>query len=119
MKNINDIFSAFNLSNSDVDRLSNEAKTVSISCGKKGVFKDVKQETWDLFFDISEKVWYSDMSNAKKISLGFQLFEIFPNYFHFLVPFYDRISNKEVVDQDEKNIIWKQFMNYLVAEDYY
>jgi len=119
METLNEIFSAFKLNTSEVRRLSNEAKTVSIGCGKKEFFKELESPTWDLFDDISEKVWYSAISNLKKINLGFQLFETFPSYYHFLVPFYDSIRNKEIIDPDEKEIIWKQFMNYLVSNDYY
>lgn len=119
MKALNEIFSAFKLGNSEVNRLSNEAKTASIGCGMKGVGKDLKPDTWDLFYEISDKVWYSDMSNLEKINLGFHLFETFPSYFHFLVPFYHSIRNKEIVAQNEQEVIWAHFMSYLASDDYY
>lgn len=119
MQTLNDIFSAYKLSNSDVNRLSKEAKMASIDCGKKGIIKQLQPETWDLFDTISEKIWYSAITTLKKIELGFQLYETFPSYYHFLTPFYDRIRNKEIVDQNEKEIIWKHFMMYLSSENYY
>ena len=118
MKTLNDIFSAYKLNKSDVDKLSNEAKTTSIDCGKV-VNKQLQSETWDLFNEISDKVWYSTMTNSQKVSLGFQLYEIFPSYYHFLVPLYRGIRNKEIVSQNEKETIWKYFMKYLALENYY
>lgn len=119
MQNLNEIFSAFKLSKSDVDRLSNEAKVASIDCGKKGINKQLPSLIWDLFDEISDKVWYSTMANSQKISLGFQLFETFPSYYHFLTPFYHGIRNKEIAAPTEKEIIWKHFMKYLASENYY
>ncbi len=119
MQTLNDIFSAHKLSKSDIERLSNEAKVVSVDCGKKGVNKRLSSDTWDLFDEISDKVWYSTMTNSQKISLGFQLFETFPSYYHFLTPFYHGIRNKEIVDPTEKEIIWKYLMKYLASEEYY
>ncbi len=119
MQTLNDIFSAYKLSKSDVDRLSNEAKTVSIDCGKRGVIKQLQSATWDLFDEMSDKVWYSSMTNTQKISLGFELYETFPSYYHFLTPLYHGIRNKEIIDPKEKQIIWKHFMNYLASENYY
>jgi hypothetical protein len=119
MQSINEIFSAFKLNKSDIDRLSDEAKAVSIDCGKKGVIKELLPDTWDLFDEMSDKVWRSTITNAQKVSLGFQLYETFPSYFHFLTPFYDGIRNKLIVDSGEKKIIWKQFIRYLASENYY
>lgn len=116
---LNDIFSAYKLSKSDVGRLSNEAKAASIDCGKKGVNKHLLSETWDLFDEFSDKVWFSKMTNSQKIFLGFQLYETFPSYYHFLTPFYHAIRNKEIVDPNEKEIIWKHFMKYLASDNYY
>ncbi|MCH5717126.1 hypothetical protein [Niabella hibiscisoli] len=119
MQTLNDIFSAYKLNKSDVKRLSNEAKLASIDCGKKGVNKKLPEDTWDLFDEISDKLWYSTLENSQKIFLGFQLYETFPSYYHFLTPFYHGIKNKEIISQNEKEIIWKQFMKYLASENYY
>src|SRR5688572_18864643 len=119
METLNEIYSAYKLNNTDIKRLSEEAKSVSIGCGKEEVVKELQSETWDLFDDISDEVWYSKMTSFKKIILGFQLYETFPSYYHFLVPFYHGIRNKEIVDQNEKEIIWKHFMRYLASENYY
>ena len=119
MQTLNEIFSAYKLSKSDVARLSNEAKIASIDCGKKVVFKELPSDVWDLFDEMSDKVWYSSMTNLQKISLGFQLYETFPSYYHFLTPFYHGIRNQEIVDPNEKQVIWKHFMIYLASENYY
>jgi hypothetical protein len=47
------------------------------------------------------------------------LFETFPSYYHFLMPFYRLIGDKETNDQVLKNIIWKKFMDYLNSEQCY
>lgn len=119
MDTLQDIITYYKLNDSEVNRLSNEAKTVSIDCGKKGVLKGLTSATWDLFDEMSDEVWDSSMTNLQKIMLGFQLYEIFPSYYHFLVPFYHGIRNKEIVDPNEKPIIWKQFVKYLASESYY
>lgn len=119
MRTLNEIFSAFKLNKGDVSKLSSEAKFVSIDCGRKGVVKELEPQTWDLLDDISDEVWYSDLSIPEKINLGFQLFEIFPSYYHFLVPFYQGIRNKEIFKQDDKAVVWNNFMNYLASENYY
>ncbi len=119
MQTLSDILSSFKLSKPEVDSFSSEAKIFSVDCGKQEVSKKLAPATWDLFDDISEKVWYSAMTNLEKISLGFQLFELFPSYYHFLVPFYHGIRNREIVDDNEKEIIWRHFMRYFVLENYY
>jgi hypothetical protein len=119
MQTLNDIFSAYKLIRSDINRLSKEAKAASVDFGKKGVNKQLPSDTWDLFDEISDKVWYSTLTNPQKISLGFQLYETFPSYYHFLTPFYHGIRNKEIIDPNEKEIIWKHFMKYLALENYY
>lgn len=119
MQTLNEIFSVYKLSKSDVEKLSNEAKSVSIDCGKKGVTKQLSSKTWDLLDEFSDKVWYSTMTNTAKISLGFQLYETFPSYYHFLTPFYHGIRNKKIIDPNDKEIIWTQFMKYLASENFY
>lgn len=119
MESLNDIFSAFKLSKDEVNILSNEAKSIAIDAGRKAVYKKLLSESWDLFDEMSDKVWTSTMPNAKKIALGFQLYETFPSYFHFLRPFYHLICYNEITNSEEKQIIWKRFMKYLVAENYY
>ena len=119
MKTLQDIISHFKLSESDVERLSHQAKTYSIDCGKAGIAKELDSITWDLFQDISDKIWDSELTNRQKISLGFQIYEIFPTYGNFLIPFYHGIRNNEIVDPTEKDIIWKHFMKYLASQNYY
>ena len=119
MQTLNEIFSAFKLKKSDIARISNDAKIVAIDCGVRGVNKELTSELWDLFDEMSDKVWYSSMTNIQKILLGFELYETFPSYYHFLTPLYHGIRNKEIVDPNEKEIIWKHFMKYLASENYY
>ncbi len=119
MNAVEDIFSTFDLNEASIARLSREAKEHAVGYGKKNSPNQLSQETWDLFYDMSEKVWDSSLPTSQKIDLGFRLFELFPDYHHFLVPFYSLIRNNEAVDESEKQIIWKRFMEYLVAEDHY
>ncbi|MBD2768645.1 hypothetical protein IC235_12175 [Hymenobacter sp. BT664] len=119
MRTLNDIFSVRKLRKSDIARLSNEARAVSIDCGKAGVDKELSPEAWDLFAEISDEIWYSTSSNSQKISLGFQVYEMFPSYYHSLLPFYRGIRYEKIIDSTEKNIIWKHFMKYLASENYY
>jgi hypothetical protein len=119
LETLTDIFSPFKFTSHDLDRLSSEAKAMAIGFGKNGITKELPTETWDLFDEVSDKVWNSDMTNLKKITLGFQLYELFPSYYHFLTPFYHGIRDKQIAEQNEKEIIWNHFMKYLASENCY
>lgn len=119
MQTLHHILSFHKVTTLEADRLSTEVKEVSVDYGKKGIIKKLSPETWNLFEAISDQVWSSALPIVQKISLGFQLYEIFPSYYHFLVPFYRGISKKEIVQPEEKKIIWVHFMKYLAAPQYY
>ncbi len=119
MKTVEGIFSTFDLNVADIARLSRDAKEHALGCGKKNSPNQLPQKTWDLFYEMSEAVWQSSLPTSQKIDLGFRLFELFPDYHHFLVPLYSLIRNNEAVDESEKQLIWKRFMEYLGAEDHY
>lgn len=119
METAHDILSLFKLDNPAIDLLSAEAKKCSIGLGNKGVIKELLPTSWDLLDDISNNVWDSNRYNLEKIRLGFQLFELFPSYYHFLTPFYHALVNKNIIDPNELNIVWRQFMHYLTAENYF
>ncbi|RZK36279.1 MAG: hypothetical protein EOO61_10600 [Hymenobacter sp.] len=129
MQTIDNILSTYNLNESEVQRIANEAKASSIGCGTRKpklgsrgmieVDEQLSSEIWTLLDEISDEVWYSEMEVADKISLGFQLYEKFPSYYHFLVPFYRGVCNKEIVLPKHKNIIWEHFIQYLASEACY
>lgn len=129
MQTIDNILSAYNLNESEVQRIANEAKASSTGCGMRKpnpggrgmieVSKTLLSDTWTLLDKISDEVWYSEMEVADKISLGFQLYEMFPSYYHFLVPFYHGIRNREIYLVEHKEAIWKRFIQYLLAEPCY
>jgi len=123
MKNIQDFLREFEyeLTDSDISTLSLEAKKAAINCGKSKLEQvELNSETWSLFDDMSSDLWDRDFGLDKKVMLGFELFETFPNYYHFLVPFYQLIRDKKLENHIElKNIIWSKFMVYLGGEKYY
>jgi hypothetical protein len=119
MQTINEIISAYNLSEFEIQKIANEVKLSSVGCGAGRDTKELSYDTWVLLDDISDDIWYSAMVIDYKISLGFQLYEIFPSYGHFLVPFYRGIRDKEIFLPEHKEIIWKQFMHYLASEPCY
>jgi hypothetical protein len=119
MQNLDAILSSYSLNESEIRRISNEAKQSSVGCGERGVSKTLPSDTWTLLDEISAEVWYSTMAVADKISLGFQLYEKFPSYYHFLVPFYHEIRDKTISLPDHKKIIWEHFIQYLVSEACY
>lgn len=119
MLSLPDIFEEFALNPSDIDSLSEEASAVAVGCGKMDNDKALSEKTWDLFYSISERVWQPDLSLSNKIRLDFDLFELFPSYYHFFVPFYHLIKNEEISDDEDKQIIWKRFGEYLGGEPYY
>ncbi|MBS1557671.1 MAG: hypothetical protein JST69_02995 [Bacteroidetes bacterium] len=119
MQTLGNILSLYELSTPEIDKLSNEAKMVSVDYGKKGIIKKLSPETWNLFEAISDQVWSSALPIVQKISLGFQLYETFPSYYHFLIPFYRGVSKKEIIQPEEKKMIWIHFMKYLAAPHCY
>ncbi|HMQ04745.1 MAG TPA: hypothetical protein PKD26_12575 [Pyrinomonadaceae bacterium] len=119
MRTVEDILSAFHLTETDITLLSGEAREHAVGCGKRESSKDLSQKTWDLFDELSETVWQSSMPTGQKIELGFRLFELFPDYYHFLVPFYHLIRSNGAIAEDQKQLVWKQFMDYLGADDHY
>lgn len=127
MQTIDTILSSYNLNESEIHRISNEAKESAIGCGQREVgsrgmievSKTLSSETWTLLDEISDDVWYSKMEVRDKIPLGFELYEKFPSYYHFLVPFFHRIRDKEISLPDHKKIIWEHFIKYLASEACY
>lgn len=119
MQTIENILSAYNLNESEVQRVANEAKVASIGCGTGEIGKQLPSSAWTLLDEISDEVWYSKMEVTHKIFLGFQLYEMFPSYYHFLVPFYHRIRDKEIYLMEHKKIIWEKFIWYLASDACY
>lgn len=123
MKNIQPFLEKFEyeLTASDISVLSLETKEAAINCGKSNrVTKKLKPETWNLLEEMSNDLWDGDLELNLKIKLGFELFDIFPHYYHFLVPFYNLFRNNELDKYIKlKNFIWGKFMTYLGAEKYY
>lgn len=119
MQTVGNILSGYNLSESEMQSIANEAKVASVGCGTRGIVKQLSSKTRTLLDEISDEVWYSKMEAADKISLGFQLYEKFPSYYHFLVPFYHGIRNKEISLPDHKKVIWEHLIQYLASEAYY
>jgi hypothetical protein len=119
MQTIENILSAYNLSKYDIQQISEETKQTAIGCGTRGVYKSLSSKTWTLLDEISDEVWYSEIEINSKISLGFQLYELFPSYYHFLLPFYRGIRNEEITLIENKKIIWGKFTSYLSSEAYY
>lgn len=119
MQHINELFSAYNLNESDIQRIAIEAKANSIGCGMRTGNKELPSATWNLLDDLADEVWDSKIELVHKILLGFQLFEIFPSYGHFLIPFYRGIRDKEIYLIEHKELIWGKFIGCLFSEPYY
>lgn len=111
----------YNLTDTNIDTLSNEAKISAVNCGKSNINKvELNLKTWNLFDEISGDIWCGDLELKTKIKLGFDFFHKFPSYYHFLIPFYHLIMNKELENNIElKDVIWSKFMTYLSLEKYY
>ncbi len=117
--NIESLLEQHSLTPTDIERLKAEAKQEAIHCGKGKTAQPLSIETWNIFDALSKNVWDSNRELSEKIQLGFILFDTFPNYFHFLTPFYDIIENKDLKANDLKDIIWKTFMEYLGSDQWY
>lgn len=112
----------FNLSENEITRLSKACQLFSTDCGKhlKNP-NDLKLEDWYLLDNVSQNLWgyESERTVAEQIKIGFELFEKFPSYFHFMMPYYRLIKHKTTKDKTLKNIIWQHFMKFLGSENYY
>ncbi len=116
---IQSLLDAHTLTSADIETLTSEARADALQCSKGSVATSLPSKTLDLFEALSNSVWQSDREIAEKIQLGFMLFDLFPNYSHFLTPFYDIIESKELKANDLKDGIWKSFVAYLESENYY
>lgn len=116
------VLKRFLITENGIEELSKEAKSTAIGCWKKWNNDNwLSPETWDLFDEISTYLWESaNISMEEKVSLGFELFEIFPSYYHFLVPYYHVLQNNELENTPElKVLIWNKLAQYLSSENYY
>jgi hypothetical protein len=112
----------FNLSKKEINRLSDACRLFSIDCGQHHKNpNDLKSADWQLLDNISHYLWSekSKKTVAEQIRIGFELFEKFPSYFHFLLPYYRLIKYKQTEDQSLQNIIWQTFMKFLGTENCY
>jgi hypothetical protein len=110
----------FNLSDSEIARLSELCKLFSTDFGQQlKNDRELKSKDWGLLDEISQSLWTSERSLEEKINLDFELFEKFPSYYHFLLPFYRIIKDNRTENENLKNIIWQNFMKFLGSENYY
>jgi hypothetical protein len=127
-----EILAQFNLTESEILLISNACKKEAIDFGKSNHKSElsINESDFYLLSKIEDVIWKSDKSLEDKIATNFEVYELFPRYFQFLLPYY-RILNKEPYREYEvtlndsktlqelKNIIWKKFMHYLGSEKYY
>ncbi|MBS1645742.1 MAG: hypothetical protein JST67_00235 [Bacteroidetes bacterium] len=119
MPTIHQLFAEHTLSKSDIKKLSAEARATARVCGKKDDDTKLTPRTWNLFQDFSEKIWDSSLSNSEKINASFQLYDLFPSYYHFLVPFYRALCSRTITKKNEKSAIWNGFVGYLSSQKGY
>lgn len=119
MKNVKLILDKFKLSPSDVENLKHEARLAAVGYGKQNPGNDLTSNTWDLFDEISDHIWCSKRPYSEKIEIGFEFYDLFPSYYHFLVPFYHIVRNREIESSAPQNIIWEKLMAYLDSEEHY
>jgi hypothetical protein len=114
------ILDEFLLPEAEIVRLSNECKVIADGYGQQdSLSKKLHSRDWNLLDNISRKLWMSDELIDQKILIGFELYETFPSYYHFLVPYYHIICYHETEDEQVKNIIWRKFADFLAAENHY
>ncbi|MBL7732572.1 MAG: hypothetical protein JNM88_15455 [Chitinophagaceae bacterium] len=119
MQTLNELFSAFKLNKARIKQLGEEARLAAIDCGRHGADKKLSAATWSLLDDLSDKVWDTEKTTTQKITQTFELYELFPSYYHFLKPLYYGIRDKEITAPEEKETIWKRLMHYLAGENYH
>ena len=123
------IINKFKLSENEIIRISTDCKKEGINYGKsdRDPFS-IDDIDFSILSHIADYFWFSTNSLENKIKIGFELYELFPRYFQFLMPYYRVVKNPEycnLTKDDEKNysnakhLIWEKFMYYLGAENYY
>lgn len=124
-----EILNHFQISETEIIRISDGCKKEAIDYGKSldGKFS-IANEDFYLLDNISDYFWNLEIALDEKIKNGFELYELFPRYFQFLMPYYRVVKNPEylnLTDDDVKNygnskeIIWRKFMHYMGTEKYY
>jgi hypothetical protein len=117
---MNSILKSFELSDGEIARLSELCKLFSTDFGQQlKSDHELKSKDWGLLEDISQHLWNSEKSLEEKINLDFALFEKFPSYYHFLLPFYRIIKDKQTENENLKDVIWQNFMKFLGSENFY
>ena len=106
------------LTSEKIEGLSQRVKASAVHCGNSRLNQPLSSEYWGLVDDISDQLWYGSYGLDDKISTGFQLFELFPSYFHMLTPYYHYVREK-ALNSEQKEVIWQKFIQYLAGEAYY
>ena len=119
MRTLEDVFKHFKLSEEDIRRISKEARAAAVKVERGVDHPELSADTWNLLDNISDYVWNSNMPVEEKITVGFSLFESFPTYYQFLLPYYHLIRDATTIKAEYKELIWKKFMEYLGGEAYY
>jgi hypothetical protein len=126
-----EILKQFNLSEAEILRISNDCKREAADYGKSESENfSIDENDFYLLSNIEDAIWNSDKSLEAKIMLNFEVYELFPRYFQFLLPYYRIVKANpyfeyEITIKDTKtlielkNIIWEKFMYYLGSEKYY
>ncbi len=69
-------------------------------------------EDWSLIDDMADEVWNSEKSMEEKLKIGFELYEIFPQYHMWLDPVYDAFRD-DFIDEPLKKYVYDKFAAYL------
>ena len=101
-----------------VEELSQRVKASAVYCGNSRLNQPLASDDWNLVDDMADQLWYGSYELDDKIFIGFQLFELFPSYWHTLTPYYDRVREK-ALSSKQKEMIWQKFVQYLADEAYY
>jgi hypothetical protein len=100
----------------DLPALSQRTRKLAAGCGA-GLEEalDLTSEEWNLVDDIAQAVFRSPRSNAEKIRLGFEVFEMFPSQWVLCVLFNWFYDDADLTPP-ERAEVWRKMAGYLDGE---
>lgn len=118
MSILQSILKNYLLTPEETENLSQRVKASAAHCCNSRLNQPLSSDDWNLVDDIADQLWYSSYDLDDKILVGFQLFELFPSYWHMLTPYYHHVRDM-VLSSKQKEATWRKFVQYLSDEAYY
>jgi len=119
---LNKILKDFSLEGEKIERLADEVKKVSSQNNHNYISErllKLPKGDWNLLDDISDKIWYSDLTISEKINLGLEFYDLFPTYYQGLNPIHIFFRDGLIKENELRSYIFDRFAKYISSEEKY